>query len=239
MSLYRKASLGLAITISLATLSSSAMAQNTDIITFGKTGTSLATYTKATKQLVISGLGGAIDVTSPIGSGFYTGPGFLDITLDIIAGSGTGTASLWQVMVAGGSFKFGTSMGGNDLLEGTFTGGLMSRFGGNVLFGTDPANAVSYTGGSQIGGWLFNNPSLGGAPLVGNLNLSLSSLTPLPTLDTSGSNAGNLHQNWTGQYSGNADAIGTTVPEPGEWAAMGILATGLTGLMVKARRRRA
>ena len=86
---------------------------------------------------------------------------------------------------------------------------------------------------------MFNNPSLGGAPLIGNLNLSFSSLLPLPTLDTSGVNAGNLHQNWNAQFSGNADAIGTTVPEPGEWAAMGILATGLTGLMVKARRRRA
>ncbi|MFY7951141.1 MAG: PEP-CTERM sorting domain-containing protein [Armatimonadaceae bacterium] len=34
------------------------------------------------------------------------------------------------------------------------------------------------------------------------------------------------------------DVASGGVPEPGEWAAMGILASGLTGLMVRARRRK-
>lgn len=229
MSLNRKASVGLALAISLATLSSQAKA-NFEIINFGGDTGSLASYSTATKQLTIANQ--AITIASPTFAGASVGSGFtLSTVLQLKNNGVTGSATQWQVDVLAGSFTIQDSLS-NTVLSGNFSGGILSRFGGNVLFGTNPADAVSYNNDPQA--QAFSNFYYGGLyPLVGNFNLSFSSLSPLPTKVGS-----NLGQDWTGQLSGNADAI-NAVPEPGEWAAMGILATGLTGLMVKARRRRA
>jgi hypothetical protein len=41
-----------------------------------------------------------------------------------------------------------------------------------------------------------------------------------------------------GSTGGNGNGTGDPVPEPGEWAAMGILGAGLLGLMARGRRRK-
>ena len=45
--------------------------------------------------------------------------------------------------------------------------------------------------------------------------------------------------NWNDSATTSANLSVATVPEPGEWAAMGILATGLAGMVVRNRRRQA
>jgi len=67
-----------------------------------------------------------------------------------------------------------------------------------------------------------------------------SSLTNLKLVAAPGAGTPNRFIGTEKTYLGNAvPSGGSAVPEPGEWAAMGILASGLAGLVVSRRRRSA
>jgi hypothetical protein len=76
--------------------------------------------------------------------------------------------------------------------------------------------------------------------LPGNLSFSASAINPALSVYATG--MGNGLESFTSQLSGNFDADcvpNTAVPEPSEWAAMGLGVLGVGGLMVRARRRTA
>jgi hypothetical protein len=121
-----------------------------------------------------------------------------------------------------GSFSF-TGASGN-ILSGTFTKGLLLSNNGALSFSVG-GNNIQYTGGVAL------DPSLANR---GDMSFGLSGVN----LGTSGFgiSGGNItNQSFSGQASGTLDQSG--VPEPGEWAAMGILASGLTGLVLRRRRQ--
>ena len=69
---------------------------------------------------------------------------------------------------------------------------------------------------------------------------SIDTATGTPTLVSSitGTNLGTRFYGASAQYvSTGATSGGGGVPEPGEWAAMGILGAGLTGLVLRKRRK--
>ena len=123
-----------------------------------------------------------------------------------------------------GIFSF-TGTGGT-ILSGTFSSGILVSNNGAITFSVG-GNDVQYTGGTALAGAPGNS---------GNLTIALSG----HSLGSNGwsMSGGNIT---TSTFAGNGMGTYETnaaVPEPGEWAAMGILASGLTGLMVRARRRK-
>ncbi len=151
--------------------------------------------------------------------------GFWDDGLD---GLGSSHAiKIWDS--TGVEYVSGTvSAGTTDPLDGAF------RYS-SALTGTTTLGAGSYViGGMQAGdaGWRY-------VP-AGNLVMA-SGLTYL------GSRSGNSSFSFPGNVTSSFDAGyfgpnfkftagGGAVPEPGEWAAMGILGAGLTGLVLRKRR---
>lgn len=124
-----------------------------------------------------------------------------------------------------GVFSF-TGVGGN-ILSGTFTKGLLLSNNGALSFSVG-GNNIQYAGGAAL------DPSLA---LRGDMSFGLSG-TGLGVSGFGISPNGNItNQNFSGQAGGTFDQSG--VPEPGEWAAMGILAGGLTGLVLRRRRKAA
>lgn len=235
MSLLRKASVGLALAVSVAALSAPAYA-NDPILNFG-TNASVMTFTS-------NGIGGgtlaasdiAVDVDfTPLGGG--QGPAFFMFTSNMVNGSATaGPGGSISALFGGGNFSIYTGPGGSgtEILSGTFNSGLLFKVGGGAGFNADLLdNQLVYTGGSAINEFIAAHALPLGTPLVGNLGLTFTAVNPSISLLPGGGLS-----SFEAQVSGNLDAI-SAVPEPGEWAAMGILASGLTGLMVRARRRRA
>ncbi len=122
-----------------------------------------------------------------------------------------------------GTFSFvGT---GGTILSGTFTSGVLVSNNGAITFSVG-GNGVQYTGGTALSGAPSNS---------GTMTLALSGHSLASGWTMSGGNitTSTFAGNGMGTYEANA-----AVPEPGEWAAMGILASGLTGLMARARRRK-
>ncbi|MFY7952594.1 MAG: PEP-CTERM sorting domain-containing protein [Armatimonadaceae bacterium] len=227
MSILRKATASVALTVSIAALAGSAQAAGTTILTFGGTpGT--VTWSKA------SGANGRL-----FAGATYGGSTLTDVTAPpVVAESGV-TWSFSADFVAGtsqnlgggikvaqfnnGTFSF-TGIGGN-ILSGTFSSGTLVSNNGAITFSVG-SNGVNYTGGTALVGAPGN---------VGDMSFGISGHGLASGWNMS---AGNITTNtFTGQAGGTFDAS-SGVPEPGEWAAMGILATGLTGLMVRARRRK-
>lgn len=127
---------------------------------------------------------------------------------------------------------------------------LTGVFGGAALTSTSNSsgtiqsigfNTVTYTGGSFLTQFLANN---GGSSAVGTFGVTLSGVNPafgitggttasFPGLTmTSGANL----NGFTAAASG-ATFDATSVPEPGEYAAMGMAGMSVMGLMVRARRK--
>jgi len=134
-----------------------------------------------------------------------------------------------------GSFSF--SKAGQNFLSGTFTTGNLISSNGSLFFSVGGGD-VSYTGGQALAGM---PPSS-----VGDLGFGISG----HNLNGTGWNqsGGNITtQSFFGTADGSfelADSGGFSgpsgpgaVPEPGEWAAMGILASGLVSLVVRSRSR--
>jgi len=224
MSILRKATASVALTVSIAALAGSAQAAGTTILTFGGTpGT--VTWSKATNKLIAGTTatpGTLTDVTAPpaIAETSVT----WSFSADFVAGTSQNLGGGVKVaQFNNGSFSF-TGIGGN-ILSGTFSSGTLVSNNGAITFSVG-GNAVSYTGGTALVGAPGN---------VGDMSFGISGHGLASGWTMS---AGNITTNtFTGQAGGTFDAS-SGVPEPGEWAAMGILATGLTGLMVRARRRK-
>jgi len=176
-------------------------------------------------------------------SKFYTGPVFgsdakVDLTVpsvldfdarwrftgSLVAGSAVDGAI--QTAVLDGNFWFDASVanGGNRLLQGNYLGANLTYDKSTQTLTISSLNdTVQYTAGTEvpvnpIGNFEFviTGHGLG----AGGFAISGGNITT-PTF-----------------YAQAAGTFSDAVPEPGEWAAMGILASGLTGLMVRARRRK-
>lgn len=230
----------MALAVSLTALASGANAQ-------GYTG-QFATFTKALglgSILSFDGAGTLSFTPNPMlgtraefddGVSFSTDPG-ATLSFGPLTGGVMGSDVYhWSFS---GSFSFQIlDAFSNDLLSGSFTGATLDTSGGqsgNILsFG-----GVTYTSGSYLttiqgdfpdtsntGDFAF---SLSGINHGGTTQLGADSSTGAFTLGGNGVRSG-----LTGNFNIVAD-----VPEPGEWAAMGVLAAGLGGLVVRARRKRA
>lgn len=120
--------------------------------------------------------------------------------------------------------------GGNRNAMYTSNDGIIDWRGGGVY------HAI-YVGGNTLG--------VGGFDVWGS-GLALSQVEVVPSLNwwqlTGTLEDGTALQNWvfgdvTGVRLHNTAAPTGAVPEPGEWAAMGILGLGLGGLVIRGRRR--
>jgi len=228
MSILRKAAASVALTVSIAAVAGSAQAAT--ILNFGGTP-GLVTWSKAsgTNGRLFAGAtyGGSTlsDVTAPPAIA-ETGVTW-SFSADFVAGTSQNLGSgIKMAQFNNGSFSF-TGIGGT-ILSGTFSSGTLVSNNGALTFSVG-SNGVSYSSGTAL---------VGAPGVVGDLSFGISG----HGLGSGGwamnVGTGNITTNsFSGQASGTFDAVGG-VPEPGEWAAMGILASGLTGLMVRARRRK-
>lgn len=232
MSILRKAVLGLALT---ASISGAAFADPPlPIVNFSGTPSQI-TFTK-------SGNGGVLAASTGVETSFIAGiipPGTksaqFTFSSNMVAGSAVDFFGNKFAAFNSGTFSLvnteaGDPLLGQVILSGTFSSALL-QLGTNSL--TFKSEDVVYDGTGYAEGSFnaINFPS--NPPLIGVLSLSSSSISPSVFVT-----GGGFSGDFGGQVSGNFSAT-SAVPEPGEWAAMGILATGLTGLMVRSRRRRA
>lgn len=163
-----------------------------------------------------------VDVTAP--PAIYEANVAWSFSGDFVAGSAQNLGGgIKTAEFNGGTFSF-TGTSGN-ILSGTFTKGLLLSNNGALSFSVG-GNNIQYTGGAAL------QPNLG---LRGDMSFGLSG-TNLGSSGFSISSGNITNQNFSGQAGGTYDQ---GVPEPGEWAAMGILAGGLTGLVLRRRRKAA
>lgn len=126
----------------------------------------------------------------------------------------------YQINFVDGYIKF-EDTSATTWAEGNFASGYLLVDGANHTFKVNPNSWTSYYAPALLpGGDGFYNFSFS----IGNMSNSVGSAGgPYSFFSSTGS---------------NGLLTSAPVPEPGEWAAMGILASGLTGLMIKARRRK-
>jgi hypothetical protein len=225
MSILRKAAASVALTVSIAAVAGSAQAAVT-ILNFGG-APGLVTWSKT------SGANGRL-----FAGATYGGSTLSDVTAPPSIAEAAVTWSFSADFVAGTSQNLGGGIktaqfnngvfsfvgAGGTILSGTFSSGTLVSTSGALTFMVG-GNDVTYTGGTAL---------VGAPSLVGNMSMGISGHNLASGWTMS---SGNITTNtFAGQGSGTFDV--SDVPEPGEWAAMGILATGLTGLMVRARRRK-
>ncbi len=124
--------------------------------------------------------------------------------------------------------SFGFELQTIDLMD---THDIMVEFyNGSTLVGS--INRTIDNSGVMANGW---DTSLGGARLfAGSYDGGITSVRVLSG-DDYGFSAGGFRY---GGLGGNNNVTNSAVPEPGEWAAMAMMVTGLGGLVVRARRRR-
>ena len=183
--------------------------------------------------LVTNDGGTLIDIgNGPVGSS-HTGDAYLTFgPISQIAGSGQQFGVVTVAQFGGGSFEVwtGANKTGEKLLAGTFGNSLFVASGTGNLFSLD-FGTVDYDVTTDFAKeFLAVNPGTG---IYGNFSLSLSSLSKFP-IGVNGS--GGLNSFNAKGFSGTMDAM--AVPEPGEYAVMGMAGMTVCGLMVRARRRR-
>ena len=235
----------MALAVSLTALASGANAQ-------GYTG-QFATFTKALglgSILSFDGAGTLSFTPNPMlgtraefddGVSFSTDPG-ATLSFGPLTGGVMGSDVYhWSFS---GSFSFEIlDAFSNPLLQGTFTGASLDTSGGqsgNILsFG-----GVTYTGGSYLTTIQGDFPDTSN---TGDFAFSLSGINHGTNATNGPTNLGANSSTGAFELGGHGVRSGLTgnfnivadVPEPGEWAAMGVLAAGLGGLVVRARRKRA
>lgn len=125
--------------------------------------------------------------------------------------------------------SFGFELQTVDLMD---THDIMVQFyNGSTLIGS--INRTIDNSGVMANGW---DTTLGGARLfAGSYDQGITSVRVLSG-DDYGFSAGGFRYGLGGNNSITSNGA---VPEPGEWAAMAMMVTGLGGLVVRARRRRA
>ena len=224
MSILRKAVLGLAVTVSV---SGAAMAAPGNVLDFGgSTGT--VTFTQGTGVLAASVA--QVTITNPSGTAVVPYAGLFTFSANLVSGPTTNAFGTFADF-SGGTFTFiydGPS--GGSLVQGSteIAGGSFSSLKyASLVDGTYVIQAnIQYDGnGFAQDDWEAINGSPLSGPLYGKMTFTGASNT-----------SSNLASSFSSSINGSLTAA---VPEPGEWAAMGILASGLTGLMVRSRRRRA
>ncbi len=233
MGILRNSFFGVAIAATVSVAATSAQAAQT-ILTYGGSP-ALVTWssTSGTAGRLFAGAthGGStlVDVTAPpvVAESAVA----WSFSADFVAGSSqwllnTASVKIKSAGFTNGSFSFvGT---GGTILSGTFTNGTLVSNNGALSFSVG-GNDVTYTGGSALIGVA--------TPHIGDMSFGISG----SSIGTNGwaQSGGNITtSSFSGQAGGTMDVASGGVPEPGEWAAMGILASGLTGLMVRARRRK-
>jgi MYXO-CTERM domain-containing protein len=109
---------------------------------------------------------------------------------------------------------------------------MVQFYNGSTLIGS--INRTIDNSGVMADGW---DTTLGGARLfAGSYDAGITSVRVLSS-DDYGFSAGGFR--YAGLGGNNNVTNNSAVPEPGEWAAMAMMLTGLGGLVVRARRRRA
>jgi len=214
---------GTALTLGLA----GPVAANTTILTFGG-ALGLVGWSKVagpSGQLFAGAAPGTftlVDVTAP--PAIYEPNVNWAFSGDFVAGSAKNLGSgIKSADFTNGSFSF-TGFAGN-VLSGTFSKGVLVSNNGALTFSVGGDN-IQYTGGIAL------DPSLA---LNGNMSFGLSG-TNLGSGGFGIDGAGNISDlSFSGQAGGSLDQ--SPVPEPGEWATIGILASGLTGLVLRQRRK--
>ncbi|MDX1931816.1 MAG: hypothetical protein SFU56_04350 [Capsulimonadales bacterium] len=149
-----------------------------------------------------------------------------------VANSATNDNGSLDALFSGGTFTFYTKKNGKGslLLSGTFNKAVFSSdsassagLQSDLLF-----NDVTYTGGSVLDQYLALNP---GTSAIGTFSLSFSGLN---WNNNRGVTNGGLNS-FIATGSGTFDVM--AVPEPGEYAAMGLIGLTLGGLILRARNK--
>ena len=240
MGILRNASAFVALTISMATLASTAHAIETNILTFTSVasntqpvvtfnpGTSFPDHSQGAGNFgkiyasnSASWYRDPVSFTNAQTSTAYTGYFHFYAWMDNTTTT-TPVAGGYRINFVDGLVKFEEpNIGGTIRAEGSFSSGYLEVIGSNMTFRVNPGSWTSYSApGFLPGGDGFYN-----------FSFDLVNYNTLP------GSAGGPYSYFSSTAT-NGLLTSVPVPEPGEWAAMGILASGLTGLMVRARRRK-
>jgi hypothetical protein len=234
--MFRKLALGaLAGAAVLAVSATASQAAFLPIANFGGGGASDTDVT-----FVSDGVGGGTltilltrDISNAAGTNISAAT--LSLTTNMVADSGAVIGPVTTASFQGGTFSI--TKGGDTLLSGNFANtGLLSFTSGTYAFSADVSGYWSNGAGAENFVDVFQ--ALHGC-LVGDGNLSFAGTAVAPSISLYATGGGFGLNSFTSQLSGNFDANCNVVPEPSEWAAMGLGVLGVGGLMVRARRRTA
>jgi hypothetical protein len=185
----------------------------------GGNGGTLVTLPGGTQVLA----GGPLDTS-------YNGFAYLNFgPLSEVAGSASVSGNNITATFNGGNFSVTTAPGGggSTLLTGTFG---PSQFNATVSNGatmqTLQFGNVIYSGGSYMDDFLSMHP---GRAVIGSFSFGLTSISS-PYLSVTNGGLDSFKANGSG---GTFDAL--AVPEPGEYAAMGLIGLTVCGLILRAR----
>jgi len=236
MSILRKAAASVALTLSMAAIAGATV--ETNILTFSSTNSAtqpVITFNPNTPFPDHSqGAGNLGKIYSSNSANWHKDPvEFSDLTNNYTGyfhfyawmdntTTTTSVAGGYRINFVDGYIKFEEPvLGGTTWAEGNFGSGYLEVIGSNMSFHVNPGSWTSYYAPALLpSGDGFYNFSF---DVVNYSNLPGSSGGPYSYFSSTGD---------------NGLLTSAPVPEPGEWAAMGILASGLTGLMIRARRRK-
>lgn len=193
---------------------------NAQSVVFTYTGGPMGKFT-TTSGAIFTGLsGGLVNSGSTL---TFTGFG----TSGFASGDGS-TATPYTQGLGAGTFDLSNS--GNELLQGTFTGGnILTVVNGSTTSSiTNTVNNVSYTGGSYFTNSGLLNP--------GSFSVSMTSVSPSPVIGDDGYLSA-FTAGGTSTFSATVPRV-TTVPEPATVAPFIMGGLGLMGLAFRARKTR-
>jgi hypothetical protein len=192
--------------------------------------------------------GGTSTITGSIGSTSFTNATWAmssvaDFANAVTTADGTFTSATAQLKVFSGSSTFTYDL---TAPTGSSVRALIVNEGqGNSAFGIGPVtdSLSGFSGGVGVGISPSSSLTLSSLQTPGTYAMMFTAISPSNTATSLSTTAGiiNISQSNVGFGSGSltvSNLSPSAVPEPAEWAGLAMLGSGLSGLVVRARRRK-